>query len=93
MCHATEDKWKVFDIRPVPGSAVRVSSVLLALSRSRKWRRVVSFCLWRQLLQKLYVELDTTDKRCIFFSSQQLGVHVLIGFQQLLVLIARKKNK
>lgn len=52
------------------------------------WTRVFTSCLRGQLLQELYVELDAAEQGCVFLSSQQLGVHVLIGFQQLLVLIA-----
>lgn len=34
------------------------------------------------------MELNAAEERCVFLSSQQLGVHILIGFQQLLILIA-----
>lgn len=34
------------------------------------------------------MELHTAEQGYVFLSSQQLGVHVLIGFQQLFVLIA-----
>lgn len=54
--------------------------------------RVVTSSLWCQLLQKLNVELHTAKEKCIFLSTQQLGVHVLIGFQQLLILIAVMKT-
>lgn len=39
------------------------------------------------------MELDSADERCIFLSSQQLRVHVLIGFQHLLILIAAIKQE
>lgn len=72
---------------------LKVLSVFLAMSLSRKHTHVISSRLWRQLLQELHVELDSADKRCIFLSSQQLGVHVLIGFQHLLILIAVIKQE
>lgn len=40
------------------------------------------------------MELHTAEERCIFLCSQQLGVHILIGFQCLLILIAvTNRNK
>lgn len=76
------------DVRRSPQSTVKVLRVFLAGSSSRLRTRFISCCLCGQLLQELNEELDSTDKRCVFLGSQQLGVHVLIGFQRLLILVA-----
>lgn len=55
--------------------------------------RVVASCLWGQLLQELNVELHAPEERRVLLGSQQLGIHILVGFQPLLILIAIFKHK
>lgn len=52
---------------------------------------VVTPCLQRELLQELNIERDAAEERRVLLGPQQLGVDVLVGFQQLLVLIAATK--
>ena len=45
-----------------------------------------------QLLQELHVELHAAVERRALLGAQQLGVHALVGLQQLLVLSAVQRN-
>lgn len=80
------------EVRRGPESRVR----FLSKTSSLLWLAcacVVTSCPLHQLLQELNVEFDAADKRSVFLSTKQLGVYILIGFQQLLVLIAAIKMK
>lgn len=46
-----------------------------------------------ELLQQVYVELHAAHQRSLLVRSQQLGVHVLVGLQRLLVLGAVFKRR